>query len=218
MIQQNYRGDFSIVETFFRNENGVKTQVRVPDRLRIEYFTDHLSEQRFVVERNGATFKNCKLSDDGMSLIAELALSRQSVGCGALYKTIIEILPDPTYPEGIKMIPYPSRTDIVLILGQSDNSDMEISSEALLAGFMYGYSAYQLAVQNGYEGSEEEWLASLKMTKEDLTTEEMDSFLDGTTAVRSATVREIETRLSEDTVKTMIADGTYNPTTLYLCE
>ena len=73
-------------------------------------------------------------------------------------------------------------------------------------------------MQNGYEGSEEEWLASLKMTKEDLTTEEMDSFLDGTTAVRSATVREIETRLSEDTVKTMIADGTYNTTTLYLCE
>lgn len=217
MIQQNYRGDFSIVETFFRNIDGVKTQVGIPDRLRIEYFTDRHGA-KFVVERNGTTFKNCKLSDDGMSLIAELALSRQNVGCGTLYKTVIEILPDPTYPDGIKMIPYPSRTDVVLILGQSDNSDMEISSEALLAGFMYGYSAYQLAVLNGYEGSEEEWLASLKMTKEDLTTEEMDSFLDGTTAVRSATVREIETRLSEDTVKTMIEDGTYNPTTLYLCE
>ena len=215
--QQNYRGDFSIIETFYRNIDGAKSQVAVPDTLKIEYYTDP-NGRKFVVEKKGNTLKNCTLSDDGMTLTSELALSRHQIGCGQLYKNILEIIPDPVYPEGVKIIPYPSRTDVVLIHGQSDNADMEITSEALLAGFMYGYSAYQLAVQSGFEGSEEEWLDSLKMTKEDLTSEEMDAFLDGTTAVRSATVREIETRIPEDEVKKMITDGTHNPTTLYLCE
>lgn len=215
--QQNYRGDFSIIETFYRNIDGTKSQVAVPDTLKIEYYTDPTG-RKFVVEKTGNTLKNCKLSDDGMTLTSELALSRHQIGCGQLYKNILEIIPDPAYPEGVKIIPYPSRTDVVLIHGQSDNADMEIASESLLAGFIYGYSAYQLAVQNGFEGSEEDWLASLKMTKEDLTSEEMDAFLEGTTVVRSATVREIETRISEDEVKKMIESSTHNPTTLYLCE
>lgn len=216
MKQQNYRGDFSIVETFFRTVAGDASPITVPDHIRIEYFTDPHGEV-FVVERNGSTFQNCKLSADGMSLTSELALSRHCIGCGVLYKVITEIIPDPAYPDGAKMIPYPSKTEIVLIQGPSDNTDLVIESEALLAGFKYGYSAYELAVQNGFEGSVDEWLDSLKMSKEDLTPEDREDLLEGTTAVRSSTVRTIETELSSEKVQEMIDNGTYDPQTLYLC-
>lgn len=44
--------------------------------------------------------------------------------------------------------------------------------------FMYGLSAYEVAVKNGYVGTEEEWLESLKgepFTYEDFTPEQLEA-------------------------------------------
>ena len=48
----------------------------------------------------------------------------------------------------------------------------------------YGLSAYEIAVNNGFKGSEEEWLASLKPTKgvDYYTTEEQERIVADTAA------------------------------------
>ncbi len=217
MIQQNYRGDFSIIERFYRNIDGTDQQVAVPDNVRIEYFTEPYGG-KYVIERNGDKMKHCILSEDGMSLISYIALSRLQVGCGVLYKRIIEISPDNSYPDGIKVSPHLSKTDIVLIPGRSDQDNMTVISEAVLIELRYGYSAYELAVANGFEGSLDDWLESLKMRASDLSQEDKENIVAETTAVRSGTVQFIETELSEAQVEELISKGQYSDTTLYLCK
>lgn len=217
MIQQNYRGDFSIVEKFYRYIDEEKQQVEVPYHLKIEYFTDEF-DVPYVVERIGNKTVNCQLSDDGLSLTSHLALSRHNIGCGVLLKKVIEIIDDPSFPDSQKISPHPSRTDIVLIPGISDDDNTNIISEAVLSELRYGYSAYELARANGFEGTVEDWLESLKMKPSQLTETEKQELLAGTDAVRSTTVRFIETGLSEEEVEKLIAEGKQNDGTLYLCK
>ena len=162
--KQNFKGDFTIVERFREPADPGQTgmQIPVPQHVRIEYCTKEHSGI-FVVERDGDQCTNCTISKDGMSLISKVALSKRQIGCGPLYHTVIEIIPDETFPRGLREIPTPGCTDIELWRGKSDNSP-EIISETIMQTFMYGYSAYELAKMNGFEGTEEQfalnWLNS----------------------------------------------------------
>lgn len=196
MTQQNYRGDFSIVEKFYRDIDGAQQQVAVPEHIRIEYFTEPFGGM-FIVERNGDSMKNCRMSDDGMSLVCYLALSRRQVGCGHLYKRVLEINSDPSYPDGVRIDPHPSRTDVVLIPGRSDEDNMTVVSETVLTELRYGYSAYSLAVANGFEGSLEDWLESLKMRASDLSQEDKENIVSETTFAKNS-INELKILTSED--------------------
>lgn len=160
MTYQNCKGDFLIVESFYVDE--AKAQpMPVPEHIRIEYFTMYGNGSRYVVERDGDTCSSCSVSEDGMSLISNIPLSRYPLGTGELMKLVVEIVADPAFPDGKKYITTPGTTGIMLFPGVSDGSP-EIQSSIVMPISQYGMSAYQLAVLHGFSGTEKEWLQSLK--------------------------------------------------------
>ena len=112
------------------------------------------------VEKTGDSYTRCSLSEDGMSLVCYIALSRYPVGMGNLLKHVVEIVGDEHFPDNEKCILTLGETGIVLFPGQSDGSG-RIMSSFVLPVSQYGFSAYELAVRNGFQGTEEEWLQSL---------------------------------------------------------
>lgn len=160
MGYQNYKGDFIRSETFFRKEeDGSTVQIPVPEHVRIEYFTKG-NCSRFVAERNGDEYRNCSLSEDGLSLAVNVALSRTPIGQGEMYAIVTEFITDYNFPGGERQNPAPYKTDVILYCGLSDLS-LESTGISILASLTYGYSAYELAVKHGYEGTEEEWVDQL---------------------------------------------------------
>lgn len=154
--RQNFKGDFSMVERFFTTENGVKQQTSVPTHVRIEYFTDERTGV-FTAERHGDKLTNCTIADDGLSLTVQLSLSKRRIGVGTLFHVITVFVEDPTYPNGIREIPTPGQTDVLLWTGASDDS-IESVSASVLQTILHGYSAYELAKMNGYTGTEEDYI------------------------------------------------------------
>lgn len=162
MGYQNYKGDFIRSETFFRKEeDGSTVQIPVPEHVRIEYFTKG-NCSRFVAERNGDEYRNCSLSEDGLSLAVNVALSRTPIGQGEMYAIVTEFITDYNFPGGERQNPAPYKTDVILYCGPSDLS-LESTGISILASLTYGYSAYDLAVKHGYEGTEEEWVDHLNL-------------------------------------------------------
>ncbi len=102
MIRQNHRSDFSIVEYFRDKDSDGKTRVRpVPERVRLEFLT-HSNTGRFIAERNGDSFINCALGEDGESLEVFITLSRCYLGTGELRVIVTEYIEDTNFPNGIK--------------------------------------------------------------------------------------------------------------------
>lgn len=158
--RQNYRGDFVLIEKFYRDNNGTKEQIAVPNHISIDYYTQS-HKGKFTVERHGSICKNCSVSDDEMSLIVYLALSKHNIGTGSLYHCIIEYVEAPEFPDGIRANPTPGTTNIMLWAGASDDG-IETISESVLQTMMYGYSAYELAKKAGYTGTVEEYSNLMK--------------------------------------------------------
>lgn len=156
MIRQNCKGDFHIAESFYDNLDGGNIQIKVPDHVRIEYFTKNTTDRMFIVERNRTEYTNCQLSDDGMNLIANISLSRQFIGTGEMYHRVIVFVEDDAFHGGFRQIPIPGVTEVMLWNGESENG-INIISESILSAFLYGFSAYQLALKHGYQGTEEEY-------------------------------------------------------------
>ena len=132
MKYQNFKGDFTVVESFTRNGAAVP----VPDRVIVHYFTKKYAG-RVVCERNGESFQNCRLSNDGMSLTCSVALSRQTIGMGLLCHNVIEVVENDDFPLSEQHLPIPevvvSEGDNVMIYdGPSDNTN-EIVSAVVLA-------------------------------------------------------------------------------------
>lgn len=69
---------------------------------------------------------------------------------------------DEDFADGIADFITEEYTDIFLLEGASDTYKGTIIEETLT--LYRGYSAYQIAVRNGFEGTEKEWLESLKGT------------------------------------------------------
>ena len=197
MKYQNYRGDFLIVEKFYRDGNK-QEPVPVPGHVRVNYFTG-MSEGVFVAERDGDRCRSCKVSDDGMSLLVYVPLSRVPIGQGELLKVVTEISEDVNFPSGKKYVPVPQKTGIILYNGMSDGSG-EVVSESVLSLVTHGYSAYELAVQHGYEGTEEEWLESLKANL---------AYQDGKAAVCITEIPAVEIRTPEGMPAVHIDNDTF---------
>lgn len=183
MIHQNYRADFSIVKTFFREMDGTRVQIPVPEHIKLTYYVDCgkgcyvIDKGCYIVERNGSMCRNCTISPDGASLTVNLNLSRAFLHPGRLMEKSVEFIPDEDCTGKEEQLTEYRETGILLWEGKSDRG--VICSDAhLLTKLMYGYSAYQLAVKRGYHGTEEEWLESLgSNSMREMTQDELDAML-----------------------------------------
>ena len=130
MKYQNFKSDFTSVHTFHRQEGGTKTQIAVPEHVRLTFFT--AERCGFIaVERNGAQMSGCSLSSDGLTLSANIPLSRKSLGTGELFCEIAEISADAAFPEQEKIEVTPVKLGVTLWPGKSDDSD-EVQSELVM--------------------------------------------------------------------------------------
>ena len=161
-MRKNIRSDITIIEHFY-DYNGANESVPalVPSSVRIEYFTVGSMWRKWICSRNGDNYQNCSLSADGKSLICNVALSRMFLGEGPLLKVVRSSVEDAAFPESTRNTEWMASTGIDLWKGPSDAGELE--SESVLSDVIlrYGYSAYRLAVLNGFVGTEEQWLASL---------------------------------------------------------
>lgn len=134
MSYQNFKGDFPIVEKFFREDtDGGRVQIAVPEHVSITYFTDP-QIGTFVAERNGEHCVNCRIVDepDGTQyLLVGLQLSKCFLGEGELMAVVSEYVNDDLYSGGVRATPIPKRCGVVLYPGVSDNSDSVVSSTVL---------------------------------------------------------------------------------------
>jgi hypothetical protein len=131
MKYQNFKGDFTVVETFTRDG----AEVPVPYRVVIHYFTKKYAGI-FTCERDGDTFRNCRLSADGMSLICSVALSRKPIGMGLLCHNVIEVAEDENFPDSEQHLPIPEVVisdgeNVMIYEGPSDNTNEIISAVVL---------------------------------------------------------------------------------------
>ena len=161
-MRKNFRSDISIRENFFDiDQTGERVQSMVPENVRVEYFTPAFPRVRFVCSRNGSIFHNCSLDDNGRTLVCNLPLSRKSLGVGPLLKIVKFSVSDESFPYDLRNREYIASTGIDLWGGPSEAGELESESVLSEVILRYGYSAYRLAVLDGFEGTEEEWLASL---------------------------------------------------------
>ena len=143
MKYQNFKSDFTSVHRFYVTDNGVKTQVKVPQHVRLTFFT----EQRcgcITVERNGDRTSGCTLSKDGMSLTASVPLSRTFLGEGELFCEVAQIETDSSFPQSERTEVTPLRPGITLYAGQTDEG-AEIETDALLGVIIPGAIRYDAA-------------------------------------------------------------------------
>ncbi len=161
-MRKNFRSDISIRESFYDyDQSGERIQSLVPENVRIEYFTPAYPRVRLVCSRNGDTFHNCSLSENGRVLVCNLALSRKSLGVGPLLKIVKNSVADSSFPYNFQNKEHIASTGIDLWGGPSDAGELESESVLSEVILRYGYSAYRLAVLDGFEGTEQEWLESL---------------------------------------------------------
>ena len=161
-MRKNFRSDISIRESFYDyDQSGERIQSLVPENVRIEYFTPAYQRVRLVCSRNGDTFHNCSLSENGRVLVCNLALSRKSLGVGPLLKIVKHSVADSSFPYDFQNKEHIASTGIDLWGGPSDAGELESESVLSEVILRYGYSAYRLAVLDGFEGTEQEWLESL---------------------------------------------------------
>ena len=163
-IKHNSRTDVTIVEKFYSpSEDGESVvQVPVPEHVEIQYFT-HGGPGTWKVRRDGSTLESCSLSEDGMSLECHVGLSDKNLGHGVLLKVVTVTETNPDFPDETISKDTPGETDLFLWPGCTE-CVTDIESTSVLATVLYGKSAYDLAVLKGFEGTLEEWLASLKGT------------------------------------------------------
>ena len=158
-----FKTDFTITE---RSEAGYG----VP--FRFKYYTGAPS-RAFVASFDGTTYTNCHLDDDGNLVIG---FDDQHMGLGILMVERTYYLNDANYASGVcdewiapKPVVIEEEDDqgqvVKFNLQLSLQGDASINAVSTIEPYWAkgdpGKSAYEIAVEHGYVGTEEEWLASL---------------------------------------------------------
>lgn len=161
MQYQYYKGDLKRTETFLRRtEDGKTTPSPVPNHVKIQYYTK-CNCVTFTVERNGDRCINCSISEDGMSLIANIALSKGPIGQGEMFALITEYVPDKDFPGGERANSSPFPTGITLWCGSSSDGLESTGTTVILTNVEFermkrdlGYNATSstIALQQGVTG------------------------------------------------------------------
>ncbi len=143
----NYESDFDFMLWFVRE--GADGW---PERFFPDYdFTGVLScGRRFVFSRRGERYVNCRREGDGLRVICD----NHELGPGTVALKIMAELPDGIYGDGYRRVVSDEPTPIILVRGRGDEpSKIDI---ALTVPFIFR-SAYDMAVDAGFEGTEEEF-------------------------------------------------------------
>ena len=158
-----FKTDFTITE---RSEAGYG----VP--FRFKYFTGAPS-RAFIASFDGTTYTNCHLDDDGNLVIG---FDDQKMGLGILMVERTYYLNDANYASGVcdewiapKPVVIEEEDDqgqvVKFNLQLSLQGDASINAVSTIEPYWAkgdpGESAYEIAVEHGFVGTEEEWLASL---------------------------------------------------------
>lgn len=162
MKQINYKSDFKLFE---------KGDLHTAP-FELEYSTTFgRSYKASYIE---GVYTNCSMLDDGRLMVI---FDNHGLPPGILRVTRRYYLTDNDYHDGICHLVSKDETGVMLTAGKTDECEVEVQVPPHYMQGDPGKSAYQIAVENGYEGSEEEWLQSLKgeaFTYEDFTSEQLE--------------------------------------------
>ncbi len=143
----NYLSEFKITE----NSSVVDTTTP----FKYSYYTSQSTP--YVASWDGEEYTNCRREEDGSLLVI---FENHKLTTGQLMVKRDYYLSDSDFSDGICNISSTEKTGIELTTQSSTTSQSQID---VIAPYIYGLSAYEIAVENGYEGSESEWLESLSM-------------------------------------------------------
>lgn len=146
MKQINYLNDFELIANWM-GEGEITPFV-------LEY---QVGTRKYTASWNGRVWKNCQKEDDKH---IRVFFDNHKLGCGALRCTLTFFLKNDNYPDGVQSVVNVIDTDIKLVTGQSDEIINDMTME-LYPNYQSGLSAYEIALKHGFEGTEEEWIASL---------------------------------------------------------
>lgn len=158
-IPQNYLSDFPFVETFYKYDASNELVVdKIPDSVIDFEFVYRAEDHRtFVAGRRGGEYFNCKPLGEA-SVEVHIPLSRHPLGCGELLHELRLYAPNGDFPEGVQQLRIPARTGYVLHKGASAPMSAVSRATAIAAAILAGKSAYELAVENGFAGTEEDYV------------------------------------------------------------
>lgn len=156
----NWKTDLQLSETFYElSSSNTLVKAAIPDEaidFQLVYRAEH--DRRIAVGREGGVYRGCKRIDDN-TLAVFLPLSRHSLGQGPLFRELYMKVPNNNFQDRIRNICVPADTKHFLWDGPTDN-DVVVTSDIIIATILKGNtgdSAYEDAVQHGYEGTEEEY-------------------------------------------------------------
>lgn len=138
---------------------------------------------------DGNAYHKCIPVDDSSILVM---VDSHRLRSGTLQYKLIANIPDADFSDGVMDVVTPGNTSVCLWDGPSDDYKLPIWMEAILAQFLRGESAYEVAVRNGFVGSEAEWLESLHIPLVNLPGEREDAAMSqkGATDLAGQTLRE----------------------------
>lgn len=157
--------DKTVCHTFYSIVDGERVECSVPEcDFELVYFNPKQPQSRIVCGRIGGEWKNCgPVSGSSNKVLCYLSLSRYNIPEGELFCMVRLLTSDQNFLNSLKISQEPSFTGVYLWNGPSDNGSALTEQITILETLLYGYSNYQLAVRNGFKGTEQEYLASLHL-------------------------------------------------------
>lgn len=162
MKQINYKSDFKLFENGDLHASP------------FEYEYNTTFGKSYKASCLDGVYTNCRLLDDGRLMVI---FDNHGLAPGILRVIRRYYLTDKDYHDGICNLVSKEDTGVILTAGKTDECEVEVQVPSHYMQGDPGKSAYQIAVDNGYEGSEEEWLESLKgkaFSYEDFTPEQLE--------------------------------------------
>ena len=150
MKKVNYKSDFELIANWVGESDEILPFV----------LTYSAGGAKYTASYNGRTWRNCEKVDDKK---IRVIFDNHNLGVGKLYCKFTFWIDNPSYPDGKQTIESYVETNIQLVNASSDDVLNDVQLE-LMPNYMRGYSAYEIAVKEGFEGTEAEWLDSLKAT------------------------------------------------------
>ncbi len=147
----NYKSDFKILENFIG-----ETDLETPFRFTYKSSTS----ASYVVWFDGEEYSSCRRLDDGSLLVS---FNNHSLMPGELTVLREWFLTDSDFEDGVCNSTIIESCGVTLWSGASDSSTTVIEVLPNYHKGESGDSAYQIALNNGFVGTEQEWLESLSV-------------------------------------------------------
>lgn len=154
-VKRNYREDFSLL---LELKDAQGAQMQLPSSADFSLrFSSGTPCRDYSAGRRGGEFFNCHEADDGSGRL-HVIFSRHGLGPGALEGVLEYEADDACFPGGRRRVVRPFTTGVALTSGPSDGA-AAVETGAVAAWALL--TAYDMAVNGGYEGSREEYAAAL---------------------------------------------------------